>query len=136
MKKYLIILLSIVTLVIGLVVGWFVSAHFYIRQIESYMKTSAYNSLSERGRVLIDLRAGKTNEAAETLETLMDGDILVFGSFLRDSPADSSRPEEIRLLTTVRDYRAAHPWKSPAYPDIDKGVADVFALVITNQSRR
>ncbi len=135
MKKYFSILLPIATLIIGLIGGWFVSARFYNRWIESYMKTSEYNNLSQRSRVLIDLRAGKTNEAAEILETLMNGDILGLGSFLRDLPAGNRRPEDMRLLTTVRDYRAAHPWKAAGYPDIDKGVGDVFALVSTNQSR-
>jgi hypothetical protein len=135
MKKSLTILIPIVTLIIGLAGGWFASAHFYNRWIEAYMKTSDYNSLGQRCRVLTELRAGKTNEAAETLETLMDGDILVFGSHLRDMPPDEHRSADIKLLTAVRDYRASHPWKSAGYPDIDKGVADVFALVSTNQSR-
>jgi hypothetical protein len=135
MKKFVTILLPIATLIIGLVAGWFASARFYNRWIESYMKTSEYNNLSQRCRVLVELRAGKTNEAAETLETLMDGDILGFGSFVRDVPADEHRTTDMKLLSTVRDYRAAHPWKSAGYPDIDKGVAEVFDLVSTNQSR-
>jgi hypothetical protein len=136
MKKYLNVLLPIVTLAIGLVGGWFASAHFYNRWIEWYMKTNASVNLDSRCRVLTELRAGKTNEAAETLEIMMDGDISVFGSLFRDTPADKRRPEDVRLLTAVRDYRAAHPWKAPYYSDvIDKGVADVFALVSTNQTR-
>jgi hypothetical protein len=135
MKKYVTILLPIVMLIIGLAGGWFASAHFYNRWIEWYMMTSASNSLGERCRALTELRAGDTNQTAQTLETLMDGDILDFGSFFRDTPADKRRPQDIRLLTAVRDYRAAHPWKAAGYPDIDKGVADVFALVSTNQSR-
>lgn len=99
------------------------------------MKTDQYNHLSQRCRVLIQLRASKTNEAAGTLETLMDGDILAFGSFVRDVPPDDHRAADMKLLTRVRDYRAANPWKAAGYPDIDTGVAEVFALVSTNQSR-
>ncbi len=135
MKKYVTTLLPIAALVIGLVGGWFASAHFKNQWIESYMKTSEYNNPSQRCRVLIELRASKTNEAAETLEILMDGDILGFGSFVRDMPPDQHRAAGMKLLEAVIDYRAAHPWKSAGYPDIDKGVADVFALVSTNQSR-
>src|SRR5882724_10735711 len=129
MKKFVTIMLPIAMLVIGLVGGWFASAHFYNQWIESHMKTDQYNHLSQRCRVLVQLRAGKTNEAAETLETLMDGDILGFGSFVRDVRPDEHRAADMKLLTTVRDYRAAHPWKAAGYPDIDKGVAEVFSLV-------
>jgi hypothetical protein len=135
MKRFITIFLSILTLIIGLAGGWFTAAHFYNRSIESYMKTSEYNNLSQRCRVLTELRAGQTNEAVATLETLMDGDILGFGSFVRDMPADGHRPADIKLLATVRQYRAAHPWKAAGYPDVDKGVADVFALVSTNRSQ-
>lgn len=135
MKKSVTILLSVATLIIGLVSGWFASAHFYNRWIESYMKTSEYNNLGQRCRVLVELRTGKTNEAAKTLETLMDGDILAFGSFVRDAPPDEHRAADMKLLATVRDYRTAHPWQAAGYPDIDKGVAGIFALVSTNQSR-
>jgi hypothetical protein len=99
------------------------------------MKSSAYNSLAERYRALSELRSGDTNQTTQTLETLMDGDILSFGSFLRDTSPDKRRPEDLRLITAVRDYRATHPWKAAGYPDVDKGVADVFTLVSTNQSR-
>ena len=61
----------------------------------------------------------------------MDGDLVTFGSLVRDMPPDKHWTAELKLITTVRDYRAEHPWKT-AYPDIDKGVADVFALVSTN----
>jgi len=88
-----------------------------------------------RCRALSQLRAGDTNQTAQTLETLMDGDILVFGSLIRDTPADKRKPEDMRLLKAVRDYRAAHPWKAVGYPDVDSGVADTLALVSTNQSR-
>lgn len=135
MKKYVAILLPVVTLIIGLAGGWFASAHFYNRWIGWYMKTDESNHLGQRCRVLIDLRAGRKNEAATTLETLMDGDILGFGAFLRDMPPDEHRAADMKLLTSVRDYRAAHPWHSAGYPDIDKGVAEVFSLVSTNQSR-
>jgi len=135
MKKYVAILLPIAMLVIGLVGGWFASAHFYNRWIGWYMKTSESNNLSERCRVLTQLRAGKTNEAAETLELLMDSDITGFGSFIRDTPPDEHRAADMKLLAAVRDYRAAHPWKAAGYPEIDKGVAEVFALVSTNQTR-
>jgi hypothetical protein len=134
-KKYVSILLPIAALVIGLVGGWFIAAHFYNGWMASYIKSSVYVDLSGRCRALTALRAGNTNGAAETLETEMTGDILVFGSFLRDTPADKRRPEDIRLLKRVQEYRAAYPRKTADYPDIDKGVADVFALVSTNQSR-
>jgi hypothetical protein len=135
MKNHLTILLLITTLIIGLVGGWFASAHFWNQWIGSYMKMNAYNSLAERCRVLSGLRANDTNQTAQTLETLMDGDILDFGSFLREIPAEKRKPEDIRLLIAVRDYRAAHPWKAAGHPDIDKSVAKVFALVSTNQTR-
>jgi hypothetical protein len=135
MKKHLTILLPIVTLMIGLAGGWFASAHFYNRWIEWNMYNQAFSSLSERCRALSQLRAGDTNHTAQTLETLMDGDILVFGSLIRDVPAEKRKPEDVRLLKAVRDYRAAHPWKAAGYPDVDSGVADMLALVSTNQTR-
>jgi hypothetical protein len=134
MKKHVTILLPIATLIIGLAGGWFASAHFYNRWIAWYMKTSEYNNLSQRCRVLTELRAGETNDAVKSLETLMDGDILGLGAFVREMPADESRADDIKLLVAVRDYRAAHPWKA-GIPEVDKGMAEVFSLVSTNQSR-
>jgi hypothetical protein len=135
MKKYLTILLPIAMLVIGLAGGWFASAHFYNRWIEWNMHNQAFVALSDRCRVLSQLHAGHTNEAFETLESSLDGDILVFGLLIRDIPADKRKPEDVRLLKAVRDYRAAHPWKAEGYPGIDSGVVDTFALVSTNQTR-
>jgi hypothetical protein len=135
MKRSVTILLPIAMLVVGSIGGWFASAHSYNRWIGNYMKTSEYNRLSERCRVLTQLRAGKTSEAAMTLEMLMDGDILGFGSFVREMPPDEHRAADMKLLATVRDYRVAHPWKAADYPDIDKGVAEVFTLVSTNNPR-
>jgi hypothetical protein len=135
MKKYVTFLLPIATLVIGLVGGWFATAHSYNQWIASYMKTSASVNLDARCRALSQLRAGNTNQAVETLEIEMNGDILTFGSFLRDMPADEHRAADMKLLAAVRDYRAVHPWKTADYPDVDKAVAEVFALVSTNQSR-
>jgi hypothetical protein len=135
MKRLVTILLPTATLVIGLIGGWSASAHFHNRWMESHMKTEQYNHLSQRCRVLVQLRAGKTNEAVETLETLMDGDILGFGSFLRAAPFNEQRAADIKLLTTVRDYRAKHPWKSAGYPAIDEAVTEVFSSVSTNHSR-
>lgn len=135
MKKSITILLPIATLAIGLVGGWFASAHSYNRWIEWYMKTSEYNNLSQKCRVLTQLRAGKTNDAVDILEVTMDGNIIGLGAFVRDLPPDEHRAAEMKLLATVRDYRAAHPWHSQESPDVDKGVAEAFALVSTNQSR-
>jgi hypothetical protein len=135
MKKYVIILLPVATLLIGLVGGWFASAHIYNYWIETYMRNQAFVALSDRCRVLSQLHAGDTNRAFDTLETSLDGDILVFGSLIRDTPADKRKPEDVRLLKAVRDYRAAHPWKAAGYPDVDSGVADTLALVSTNQTR-
>lgn len=135
MKKFVSTGLPIATLVVGLVGGWFASSRYSDRWMEIYMRTESYNDLGQRCRVLVQLRAGKTNEAATTLETSMDGDILFFGSYIRDVRPEDRRAEDTKLLMKVRDYRAAHPWKSAGYPEIDKGVAEVFALVSTNQSR-
>jgi len=133
MKKLTIIALMIAMLAIGLIGGWFAAGHYYNRWIESYMKTSEYNNLSFKCRVLIRLRAGKTNEAAGLLETLMDGDIIDFGSFVRDAHTDEHRAEDLKLIRTVRDYRAGNPWNAAGYPEINKSVAEIFALVSTNQ---
>ena len=135
MKKHLTILVPITTLIIGLVGGWFASAHIYNPWIETYIRNQAFVALSGRCRVLTQLHAGDTNQALETLETSLDGDILVFGSLIRDTPVDKRKLEDVRLLKAVRNYRAAHPWKSEGYPDVDSGVADVLALVSTNQTR-
>jgi hypothetical protein len=136
MKKYVMISLPVATLIVGLISGWLASVHFYNQWISSYMRTCAYRSLAERFKALSELRAGDTNQTTQTLETLLDGDILGFGALIREIPADKRRLEDVRLIAAVRDYRAAHPWKADTYSDtIDNGVADVFALVGTNQTR-
>ena len=135
MKKYLPILIPFLTLIGGLVAGLFISSHFYNKWIENYMTSDTFVALSDRYSVLHALRAGDTNEVVDLLETQMTGDILSFGGMRRDVPADKRRPADIRLLTRVQEYRAAHPWKTTDYPDVDKGVADVFSLVSTNKSR-
>jgi hypothetical protein len=134
-KTYLTIWISIVALVIGVAIGWFASARIHREISEKDMQSNAYLALAQRYRALRTLQDGDTNQTVQTLETLMNGDILLFGSILRETPADRRSPEDLRLLTRVRDYRTAHPWKAAGYPMIDQEVADVFALVGTNQSR-
>jgi hypothetical protein len=73
MKKYVIILLPVATLLIGLVGGWFASAHIYNYWIETYMRNQAFVAVSDRCRVLSQLHAGDTNRAFDTLETSLDG---------------------------------------------------------------
>lgn len=135
MKKYVIIFLPVATLLIGLVGGWFASAHFYNHFIETYMKSQTFVDLSDECRTLNHLHTGDTNRAIEDLEVSMEGNIVAFGSLIRDIPADKRKPEDVRLLTAVRDDRAAHPWKAEGYPEVDSAVADVLALVSTNQTR-
>ena len=135
MKKYLHIFIPVLTLIIGLVAGWFASAHVYNKWIESYMTSTSFVDLSDRYTVLSTLRAGDTNKASDLLESQMTGDILVFGSMIRDVPTDKRKPSDTRLLTRVRDYRTAHPFVTTDYPDVDKGVSEVFSLLNTNQLR-
>jgi hypothetical protein len=82
--------------------------------------------VAEPFEVLRDLRAGDTTNAIETLENRLDGGIIGLSAVLPEQRDPKKRAAYVRLLRNVRDYRAAHPWKS-ASPEVQEAVANALA---------
>jgi hypothetical protein len=117
----------IIALLIGWVGGSFLSDNYYKKWIKNYMTRNALVGVSDRFAALNMLRAGETNRAAELLESQMDSEVIVLGAMIQDVPAAQRPADDIRLLTRLRDYRAAYPRKT-SRPEIDQTVAGVFSL--------
>ena len=120
------ILLGIFLFVIGLGVGYALSAFSYIRWIENDMTNSSFVGISDRYVALQALRSGETNKAIDALEGQMDGEILAFAAMKQNVPIASLKASDVRLIKRVRDYRAAHPYSEN--PDINWTVASILSL--------
>ncbi len=127
MRRLCTFLLPILVFVIGLVVGCTVSAYFWVRWADTYMTDSSIAGIGERYAVLQVLRTGDTNKAIDALEEEMNGEVLQFAAMKRGVLVAKLKPSEVRLITRVRDYRAAHPYSS-GDTEIDRFVASVLSL--------
>jgi hypothetical protein len=88
----------------------------------------AFLSAGDPFEILRDLRAGDTTNAIETLENRLDGGIIELSAALPEQRDQKKRAAYVRLLKKVRDYRAAHPWKS-ASPEVQGAVAKALAEI-------
>ena len=129
MKTIRPILFLVVALLAGWAIGLYSTEHFYDKWIKRYQTRNAFEGVNDRLSALTALRAGDTNATAELLESQLDGQITRLAPILQDVPAGQLQPQNLRLLTQLRDYRAAHPRKSSG-PDIDPIIA--AALSSTN----
>ena len=126
MKRLRSILLTLLVFVIGLVVGCALSAYFGFKWADTYMTNSSFVGVGDRYVVLQALRAGDTNQAIDALEQQMDGQILQFAAMKLDVPLAKLKPSDVRLITRVRDYRAAHPYREDL--EVDRAVASILSL--------
>jgi thiaminase len=126
MKTLRPILFLVIALLVGWAVGSYSTEHFYDKWIRRYQTHKAFEGVNERLTVLNALRAGDTNGTAELLESQMDGQIMLLAPFLQEMPAGQLQPQNFRLLTQLRDYRAAHPRKS-GQPEIDQIIAVILS---------
>ena len=88
----------------------------------------AFLSAAEPFETLRDLRAGNPAHAIETLESRLDGGIIMLSAVLPEERDQKMRAAYVRLLKKVRDYRAAHPWKSDS-PEVQEAVAKALAEI-------
>lgn len=111
---------------IGLIVGCALSAYVGFKWADTYMTANSFVGISDSYEALRALRAGDTNEAIDTLELQMNGHILEFAAARKDIPLAKLKPSDIRLITRVRDYRAAHPYLED--PQLDPVIASILSL--------
>ena len=126
MKNVRPILFLIIALLAGWAIGLYSTQHFYDKWIRRHQFHSALEGVNDRLTALNALRAGDTNGTAELLEAQLDGQITALGAVLQDMPAGQLQPRDLRLLTQLRDYRAAQPHKT-SRPEIDQILAGVLS---------
>jgi hypothetical protein len=115
-------LLSVLTFVIGAVVGGGVLAWSYSMFVmEPVVANSAAAEAGNNLVVLESLRSGDIEKAITMLEIYLDGHVVVLGLL----PESSMDPMKSRLLNRVAQYRARFPRHSTD-AEIDKAVADVL----------
>jgi hypothetical protein len=126
MKRVRPFLFMLLALLAGWAIGLYSTEHYYEKWIKRYRTHIAFDGVNDRFTALKALRTGDTNGMAELLESQMDSQIMVFGAMIQDLPADQLQPWDLRLLTQLREYRAAHPRKTNR-PEIDHLVAGVLS---------
>lgn len=133
MKKARPFLIVILALLIGWAIGLYTTDHFYEKWIRRYRIRNAFEGINDRFAALNAVRAGDTNGTVELLESQMDGQIMVLGVLIPDLHADQLMPWDIRLITRLRDYRAAYPRKTNSL-EIDRIITG--ALSLTNSQNQ
>jgi len=127
MKRLRSIWVPILMFVVGLIIGCGVTAYLGFRQADSYMTDSSLGGVGIKCNLLQLLQDGDTNKVIQSLEGEMDADILQYAAMKRKVPVHKLEPSVVRLITRVRDYRAAHPYSS-GDPRIDRFVASILSL--------
>jgi hypothetical protein len=133
MKNIRLVLYLLVALLAGWAIGLYSTQHFYDKWIRRYQAQSAFVGVNDRLTALTALRASDTNGAAEMLEAQLDDQMAVLAPILQGMPTGQLQPRNLRLLTQLRDYRAAHPRKT-SRSDIDHIIATVLSS--TNSPNR
>ncbi len=126
MKTIRPILFLIIALLVGWAIGLYSTQHFYDKWIRHSQTQNAFMGVNDRLTALIALHAGDTNGAAELLETQLDGQLAVLAPIIQNMPSGELQPRNLRLLTQLRDYRAAHPRKTGG-PEIDQIIAGILS---------
>lgn len=115
----------------GLVCGGWLLSHYYSGWLDSYISNASSAGIADRYAVLKALRAGDTNQAANFLEQQMDGQILLYAGMKSHVSVGAIDRADIRLLKSVRDYRATYPHIGDAGA-VDKTVASILSLTNVN----
>jgi hypothetical protein len=102
-------LLAVSALIVGVVIGAFLTAHFYQRRMDRFATDSAAASIGYTLSEIQDLRTGRTNDTLRLMEIELDGQILMLHQMLQRVPFDDRYKNQRSILESVRSYRAAHP---------------------------
>jgi hypothetical protein len=128
MSKSAAIILSTITLLVGVAAGGWGAAIFYGHLMTRLCINSLTGEASTTVATLKRLRAGDETNAVELLELKLDGDLIGLGGFLADPHELKSDPLYIKTLQMAKDYRVQFPHKTDS-PDIDQSVTKTFALL-------
>ena len=134
MKTVRPILFVILALLAGWVIGLYTTDHYYEKWIRHYQMKKTMDGIGDRFAALNAVRAGDTNGTVELLESQMDGQIMVLGAMLQDLQVDQLSPWNIRLMTRLRDYRAAYPRKTNSL-EIKQIIMGALSLTNTQNHR-
>jgi hypothetical protein len=74
------------------------------------------------------MRSGNTNEALKQMESRLDDEIIALSALVPEQADPKKQAGYIRALKRVREYRAAHPWKSDS-PEVNQEVAEALASI-------
>lgn len=127
MKRLRSLLAPILAFVIGLIIGGAVTAYVGFRLAHTYLTDSSLGGIGQNYALLQVLRTGDTNKVRDSLEMEMNGDIVQLADERRHVPVSKLKPSVIRVITQVRDYRAAHPY-SMGDPKMDRFVGSILSL--------
>lgn len=112
---------------IGMLLGGGLVGFFCSRQIEKNMIGDAIAAAGHCYSAARAIRTGETNDALETLESHLDGQILVLGTFLEDKKLQANSPG-MRTLGRLRDYRRRYP-RVTENAEIDAVVSNTLLIV-------
>jgi hypothetical protein len=128
MSRIKIAALCVVVLIVGIAIGGYGAVSymstFNSALLSSRLANAATADVNTRVMVLRSLRASNQTAAIEMLEALLDGDLLVLGSFKpEERPASASR-----ILRSAAEYRSKYPHKADS-PEVNAGVQRAFQSV-------
>ncbi len=118
MKRVGILALSLISLLVGVLIGAIFATDYWMIQNARDSLVSAEVSLSSELSALKHLRAGRYERAIETLETAVDLHVLISGGVRKEN---DSLADEFSGLPEVADYRA-----SVEYTSDDERVARIL----------
>ncbi|HVU08475.1 MAG TPA: hypothetical protein VHG89_08030 [Verrucomicrobiae bacterium] len=131
MSKRTATILSISTLIVGLITGgWIVAAWFnnaakqLIRHTVEISIQSRVSKIDVEVEELKYLRVNQTTNAINSLEFNLEGDLIELEPFVINSNLFKSEKWNIEVLQKVIDYRNQFPYKTN--PDVETNVAEVL----------
>jgi hypothetical protein len=129
MTKPKAIILACSALLFGIIIAGLLASYVFVGYVKftaSGMQAQAYTSAAQSVRLLDHLRQGDAQSLIEQLETQLDGDLVSFWGFYKDTPAEKRDPHLLKLLAKIRDYRAKYPHTS-GHAELDQTIQEILA---------
>jgi hypothetical protein len=132
MNKKLVIVLIVAAFVVGAIGGGFGISYFWVRFVNKFFVTTEAAQAGIDVSVLNCIRKNDVTNAAELLETELDGSLIGLSAYVESTPKAQRDQMDMKIIQRAKDYRSKFPHEN-SEPEINQAISNAFLLVETNK---